>query len=36
MSPLNKKAVRQAVRAEIAKLSEEEKKFLSASIFEKI
>lgn len=36
MSIFDKKAVRQAVRAEIAKLSEEEKKLLSASIFEKI
>lgn len=36
MSVFDKKAVRQAVRAEIAKLSENDKKALSESIFDKI
>ena len=36
MSALNKKAVRQRVRAEVAKLSEEVKSTISAAIFDKV
>ena len=36
MSALNKKAVRQIVRAEVAKLSEEVKSTISAAIFDKV